>query len=303
MKHMSWLLLILTLPTENSTARMRAWRALKSSGAAVLRDGVYVLPEAHGAGLQAIAEDVSQSGGQAWLLQSEAAGYDFRGLFDRTGEYEQLTQEISAAMAASGSEQARLVRKLRKGYGALVDIDFFPGEAQRQVAARLADLERLASGPDEPVATRGVVPRHDQAEYQGRLWATRQRPWVDRLASAWLISRFIDREARFLWLASPADCPSDALGFDFDGATFTHVGEFVSFETLLHAFGLAQDAGLERLARIVHYLDAGGLPAPEAAGLETLLAGMRAAITDDDALLAAASTAFDFFYSTLKEHT
>jgi hypothetical protein len=298
---MKMLLLILSLPTENATARMRAWRALKASGAAVLRDGVYVLPEEHGAGLAGIAEDVVRSGGQAWLLQAAAGEHDFAALFDRSADYARLAQEIDAALATAGSEQARLARKLHKAHAALVAIDFFPGEAQRQLAARLADLDRQVAGPDEPMAARGAVPRLDPADYQGRLWATRARPWVDRLASAWLIHRFIDREARFLWLATPADCPQDALGFDFDGASFTHVGDWVSFETLLHAFGLAQEPGLEKLARIVHYLDVGGLPAPAAAGLETLLAGMRAAIADDDALLAAASASLDYFHSTLKE--
>jgi hypothetical protein len=133
-------------------------------------------------------------------------------------------------------------------------------------------------------------------DYQGRLWATRERPWIDRLASAWLVRRFIDPEARFIWLATPADCPSDALGFDFDGAPFTHVGAKVTFETLLASFGLANDAALQRLGGLVHYLDAGGLPVAEAAGLETLIRGMRQRLADDDALLAEAGKVFDSFY-------
>lgn len=128
--------------------------------------------------------------------------------------------------------------------------------------------------------------------YRGRLWATRRRPWVDRLASAWLIRRFIDPDARILWLEQPQDCPDDALGFDFDGAAFSHVGSRVTFEVLATSFGL-QHAAIARIGLLVHYLDVGGVQPPEAIGVETVLAGLRAAVADDDELLAAASTVFD----------
>jgi hypothetical protein len=126
---------------------------------------------------------------------------------------------------------------------------------------------------------------------------------VDRLASAWLIRRFIDPQARFLWLASPADCPKRAVGFDFDGATFTHVGARVTFETLLAAFDL-ETSSLQRLGMIVHALDAGGIRPPEAAGVERVLAGMREAIDDDDQLLQAAAGVFEGLYFAFeKERT
>ena len=111
--------------------------------------------------------------------------------------------------------------------------------------------------PDEPHETAGGIARLDASSYQGRTWATRRRPWVDRVASAWLIQRFIDRDARFQWLSQPSDCPKGALGFDFDGAAFTHVGERVTFETLMASFDLEQDAALMRVAALVHQLDVG----------------------------------------------
>lgn len=303
---MKWLLLILTLPTENASARMRAWRALKTSGAAALRDGVYLLPEgeARHATLAEVAKDIDESGGQAYLLTTDPLPYPFEALFDRTEEYRHLVAEIQESRAAldttAPQDATRLARKLRKHFAALAAIDFFPGEAQRQVQAQLDELDQgiqARLSPGEPTPRETEITRLDAAAYQGRLWATRKRPWVDRLASAWLIQRFIDREARFLWLTAPADCPADALGFDFDGAAFTHTGNLVSFEALLHSFGLNTDVALEKLAQLVHFLDVGGLPLPEAAGLETLLAGMRASLADDDALLAAASQAFDFLYT------
>ena len=305
---MSWLILILTLPTENATARMRAWRALKACGAAVLRDGVYVMPvnEQHRGILAAIAEDVSASGGSTHLL--EASGEDYAGLFDRMADYQQLATDIAACRddldKVAPADLSRRARKLRKQLDAIAQTDFFPGQAQAQTAAMLDTLDaaiRSRLSPNEPTPRTAAITQLDTAHYQGRLWATRRRPRVDRLASAWLIRRFIDANARFLWLEAPADCPAEALGFDFDGAAFSHAGERVTFETLLASFGLEANPTLSRVARIVHYLDVGGLPAPEAAGLDLLLAGMRASIPDDDALLDAASATFDYLHSALEE--
>jgi hypothetical protein len=111
-----------------------------------------------------------------------------------------------------------------KAFSSLAAIDFFPGEARKQTEGAVKELEQKANwalSPDEPHPVEETISHEDIQQYQGRTWATRRRPWVDRLASAWLIQRFIDPEARLLWLGSPADCPADALGFDFDGAAFT----------------------------------------------------------------------------------
>ncbi|MGB8543688.1 MAG: chromate resistance protein ChrB domain-containing protein, partial [Azonexus sp.] len=246
---------------------MRAWRALKACGAAVLRDGVYVMPvsEQHRGILAAIAEDVSASGGSTHLL--EASGEDYAGLFDRMADYQQLVTDIAACRddldKVAPADLSRRARKLRKQLDAIAQTDFFPGQAQAQTATLLDTLDaaiRSRLSPDEPTPRTAAIAQLDAAHFQSRLWATRRRPRVDRLASAWLIRRFIDANARFLWLEAPADCPAEALGFDFDGAAFSHVGERVTVETLLASFGLEANPTLARLARIVHYLDVGGLP-------------------------------------------
>jgi hypothetical protein len=113
------------------------------------------------------------------------------------------------------------------------------------------------------------------------------------LASAWLIQRFIDPQARILWLADPADCPPDALGFDFDGATFSHIGSRVTFEVLAASFDLQEQTAIAQLGLLVHYLDVGGIQPLEAAGIEGVLYGMRESIQDDDQLLEAATKVFD----------
>ena len=300
---MNWLTLILSLPTENATARMRAWRALKSCGAAVLRDGVYLLPKQEGNDpLTAIAQDVRDSGGSAHLLHAAVSGDEegeYQALFDRSADYAELMKEVAQVHGlltpASAMDTLKQSRKLRKRFVQISLVDFFAGEAQRQADFALKGLEEGANralSPDEPHAADSAIPRLSAAEYRGRTWATRARPWVDRLASAWLIRRFIDPDASLLWLQSPADCPSDALGFDFDGATFSHIGAKVTFETLLAAFRL-QSPALDRLGSIVHYLDVGGVQPAEAAGVEQILAGLRETISDDDQLLALASSVFD----------
>jgi len=305
---MQWLLLVLSLPTENATVRMRAWRALRAAGAAVLRDGVYLLPERddYRSTLEAIAEDVQAGGGNTHLMRAEPEDADFAALFDRSDDYAALLDDIRQASdeldAGTGLETLRKAHKLRKTFAGIAAIDFFGGEAQRQADAALQELELAATrvlAPDEPHATRSAITPLRIADYKGRVWATRRRPWVDRLACAWLIRRFIDRKARIVWLAKPKDCPAKAIGFDFDGATFSHVGARVTFEVMLASFGLEQPA-LKRIGAIVHYLDAGGVQPPEASGIESVLAGLRDAIDDDDQLVKAAGTVFDALLSSFE---
>jgi hypothetical protein len=121
------------------------------------------------------------------------------------------------------------------------------------------------------------------------------------MASAWLIRRFVDRKAKFLWLENPKKCPKTAVGFDFDGARFTHTGGRVTFEVLAASFGLESDPALARIAAIVHCLDVGGVPVAEAAGIEVLLAGLRATAVNDDRLLTDASRVFDGVYTAYRK--
>jgi hypothetical protein len=93
-------------------------------------------------------------------------------------------------------------------------------------------------------------------------------------------------------LNSSKDCSKDVLGFDFDGARFSHIGAKVTFEVVASSFGLTEPA-IQRLGLLVHYLDVGGIQPPEAAGVEAALEGMSSTITDDDQLLNLASAIFD----------
>ena len=302
---MNWLLLIISLPTENATARMRIWRALKTLGCASLRDGVWLLPsrpDTH-ARFDGIAEDTHKSGGEAWVLalQADAQQADsFPALFDRSAEYTAWLDDLAQfdPLAADIASTRKQLKGLGKRLAAITDTDYFPHPLQTTARERLHTAEAAVRGRTvsaEPTSQQGEPERLDKANFQGKSWATRRDLWVDRLASAWLIQRFIDPQAQFLWLDDTAVCPADALGFDFDGARFSHIGRYVTFETLLHSFGLAQDIRLQRLAHLVHTLDVGG-NAPEAAGFAVLLKGLKHRSPNDDVLLAEGGQLLDDLY-------
>lgn len=308
--HAQWLLLIVSLPSNSATTRMRIWRNLKNLGCGALRDGAYLLPDnlSHRQALQELSDETEREGGSAWLLtvtsSTKAEDEAFRNLFDRSPDYADLAKTCSEARKTlpeiSVQEINRLMRKQRREYEAIRAIDFFPNEASTEAEVVFMDLVAVADAllsPDEPHAIKAEIPRLKVSDYQGRLWATRHHLWVDRVACAWLISRFIDQNSRFLWLETPADCPADAFGFDFDGATFTHIGDRVSFEVLVASFGLEQDRGLTKLGALVHALDIGEGFVPEANGFEAMLAGARQRIADDDQFLAEIGAVLDSLYA------
>lgn len=306
----SWLAFVVSLPSAAATARMRIWRAVRALGCSALRDGTYLLPAQaeQAAQLQTLSDEALQEGGQAWLLHvhakdmAEQAAY--QALFDRTADYtpwlEELAQSRQLIPALPSAELQRLQRRHARTYEAIRKIDFFPGESSIRADAQWRDFMNAVEArqsPGEPQAATGRIARRDRMQHQGRLWATRRYLWVDRVASAWLIQRFIDPSARFVWLESTAECPTDALGFDFDGATFSHVGDRVTFEVLIASFGLDSDRGLMRLGSMVHALDVGGTTTPEASGFEAVLAGARKRWPDDDALLADVAGVLDSLYA------
>jgi hypothetical protein len=299
-------ILVLSLPTRNSTLRMRVWRALKECGAAVLRDGVYLLPQAQA--FDPLEKEIRAHGGFAMTFEAKPSGdTDLRTRFDRSAEYGALVERISAAkrsLATLGPRRGlTALRRLEQAMDKVSRVDFFPGEAKQQALAALSALKEhyagLYSRSEPRPSVKGLRPL-DRARYQKRVWATRKAPWVDRLASAWLIKRFIDREAKFAWIARPSECPKKAVGFDYDGADFTHVKNRVTFEVLAAAFGLDRDPALAKIGAAVHFLDVGGIPVPDATGLETMLKGARERARSDDALLGEAIRVLDLLYSAYR---
>ncbi len=303
-----WLLLLLSIPGRQPALRMRSWRLLKAIGAATLRDGVHALPDRPDLRrtFTDLSKEVTEAGGGATLLEVNTTAGSFAAHFDRSEEYQTLIDRAAAlagTLTRPAARKAQSVEPLRREFEALVARDYCPGAMQARARRAMDQLQSMIARAEvkgEPHAGRGRrnLGRLDPARYRGRVWATRERPWVDRLASAWLIRRFIDPEATFRWLPRPMRRRGRLIGFDFDGAAFTHVGDKVTFEVLMQRFGLEGDAALRRLAAIIHYLDAGGLPAPDAPAVEVVLRGLRARIgDDDDRLLTEACGLFDALYA------
>ena len=308
-----WTLLLLTLPSQPSAVRLRVWRNLKALGSGALRDGAHVLPAAHDSMFVKIAEEVMAHGGTTFIAEMKPRSKEQEqaliALFDRTSMYAQWCDALcdlrKEVKKLSEGDARRRCRAASESLQAIERIDFLCGEAREQANAELVSLRmdidaQFSKG--EPQAQVGSVPARSLQKFQGKHWATRSRPWVDRMACAWLIRRFVDAAPTFVWLSDVSKVPRGIVGYDFDGAQFTHIGSLVSFEVILASFGLQDDPKLKRIAAIVHYLDTGGIPVAEAAGLEWVLAGLRDLHSDDHALIAASDAVFDALYAATNAH-
>jgi hypothetical protein len=307
----SWLLLISNLPGENQTLRMRIWRALKAAGAGLLRDGVYVLPDVPESQrvFDERAREIRAVAGSVHILHFEAHSAEQQealvALFDRTADYQALIARLRewkrSLPKLSELEARRALALIVREAAATTATDLFPQKPLEQMNSAIAEAEAEANArfsPDEPRPAHRKIPRRQFDDFQGKTWATREHMWIDRVCSAWLIRRFIDPKATFIWLKNTKKRPKRALGFDFDGADFTHVDSKVTFEVLLTSFGLDQDIALARLGCLVHFLDVGGIPVAEASGFAAIVAGARSIQTDDKELLNSVSPVLDCLYQS-----
>jgi hypothetical protein len=299
-----WLVTVTQLPIDDPASRMRMLRTLESLGAAVMREGVYLLPDTldNRKALDRLAQYVEQNAGIASVLRveatSEAQQAQLERYFDRSARYDELTKNILSLRigfgVADASAIARVLHKQRRDYEAVAALDFFPTEARARTERALADAERDVGDLLYP-APGAAAARGDEL-LQRRTWATRRPLWADRLACAWLIRRFIDSEAKLKWLDKGAACPEAVLGFGFEGARFASGEGRVTFEQMLGHFGLAGHAALGRIGDIVRFLEVRGAPVPEAAGVQTLLQGAVRRAASDDELLREAEKTFDLLY-------
>ena len=307
----NWLVLVATLP-EEANSRMRILRTLESLGCAILGEGVYVLPNTIAArqGLPRLGEHVSANGGTHHLLNvvaGDAQNKVFASLFDRTARYVDLIKTVESLSAGYGvsdpTSLSRTVIKLKRDFDTIAALDFFPSEirdrATRALATTDAEVRKMLF-PQAADATTTQELRARQKFFR-RVWVTRAPLWADRLASAWLIRRFIDAEGRVFCGERNQAPPETAVSFGYEGAMFSNSSSQVTYEVLLDAFGLVKDPALKRIAGIIHALDIGGEPVPEAAGVETLLQGLQRRSTSDNNLLTETEKTFDLLYDAYFE--
>ncbi len=218
------------------------------------------------------------------------------------GEAEQILRRMARRSRKPAGPSRRALQQLRERLAAVERIDFFGSAGRDRVIALVRDIEARAGGKQPGAGAAG--PAGPAGPYRGRTWVTRPRPGVDRMASAWLIRRFIDGEARFDFAADRHAAPADAVPFDMFGVEFTHRGDLCTFEMLCDTFRLS-DPALAAVAAIVHDLDLkdNRFGAPQASTVELIIEGLRLAHAEDGALLAAGMTLFDALYRALEQTT
>lgn len=322
MSYTNWLLFFSSLPTKPVGNRVKVWRKLVKSGAVQIKGSVYVLPqsEEHVEFLQWLVQEIDGMGGEAAFARIDRmetmTDGEIIALFQRRkkDDYREIVKALEVAerriesLRQGGAppairRQAAQLAKIRKDFDESRRTDFFDAPDGSAIEARLAHdaaaLQALEVVEKGSTAAARIIGRSVSA-YQGRRWMTRKSPFVDRMASAWLIRKFIDSAAVFGFLdgaASPA-AGTDAVVFDVTGGEFTHVGDLCTFEVLVRSFKLRKPA-LAKMSEIVHDLDIKDHryhPA-EAAGVEEILAGIKRTARDDGDALERGMAVFEMLYA------
>jgi hypothetical protein len=307
-----WLLLVHQLPAKPSNLRVRTWRRLQQLGAVAVKQAVYTLPDSASAreDFEWLKTEIGAAGGQATVFAADTVDTwssdelveEFRRA--READYLGLGRAVERSLKAARRKRAprrsrraasRLVDTFRQRLAAVEAIDYFGSAGRDRVGVLVSELGHALSGEGGPEAD---VPAQDRTResFLARTWVTRPRPGIDRMASAWLIKRFIDPEARFGFVEEPPDS-GNAVPFDMFGVEFTHRGEWCTFETLVHTFAVG-DGALGRLAAIVHDLDLkdARFGAPETGAVGALVDGLRELYADDHVLLEQGMTMFEALY-------
>jgi hypothetical protein len=307
-----WYVLVHQLPPRPIYLRAKIGQRLARVGAVALKNSVYVLPKTADCleDFQWIAEEARSGGGEAHVAEASFVGEEDRLLVrrftaERNADYTTLAEETKKALAAwkrRGREGERApsspLPRLKKRLAEIRAIDFFGSPGRSEAEARLRSLEDAVQASPAASPSRGRRGRPPS----GRTWVTRRDVHVDRIASAWLIRRFLDRRARFRFLdpAKAAPKPGE-IGFDIVGGEFTHEGDRCSFETLL-ARAARPDPALAAIAEIVHDIDLkdGKFGRDDVAGVRQLVDGIVRSQTRDEDRLARGSALFDDLYASFR---
>lgn len=319
-QNQEWLLFFYSVPSKPVKNRMQVWRLLTKSGALQLKGAVYVLPftEDHLELCQWLTSTITAMGGEADFVRTAKLetmqNREVIELFSRQREkdylgigkkVEEVERWLSGGMPGLSRADRKILEQLnrcRKEFEELGRIDFFISPARARLEEKMDTLtqavrDRLKTG----ATTEGAKIRSRQpAHYQEKIWVTRKNPYVDRMASAWLVRKFIDAEARFGFTDTAEAAPAEGtIYFDIPGGEFTHVGDLTTFEVLIEAFGLSQKA-LRRMAEIIHQIDLQDdkyQPA-EAGGVRGILEGIRLTAQDDHAALLKGMDVVEWLYAT-----
>jgi len=302
-----WLLLLYGLPTKKGAVRVNLWRQLKKCGALPLKTSAYLLPDMaeHYERLQWLAQQVRDGGGEATIIHvAEIEGLSNEAIVrqfneTRAVDYDALLPRLRD-LVAQNRKRAREpfavdLERLRRQFEEVRRIDFFDcprAHDAQMLLKRAAGLRNARSKTAPPLAAKKFV---------GKTWLTRPRPEIDRVGSAWLIRKFIDLKARFIFDGDPARHP-EAVPYDMFEAEFSHHGDDCTFETLVKRFKITDKAVLQ-ISRMVHDADLedGKFATAEGVGIDRVLKGWAKNGLSDEELLTRGGECFDALYQHLKK--
>ena len=300
----SWLLLMHQLPPEPAYFRVKIWRRLQGLGAIALKNSVYALPSRDETreDFQWVLREIVAGGGEGTLVEARLVdGFtdeELETLFQaaRDADYQEIAEEARTLAgdldAAKGetSDASAALRRLRRRIATVAAIDFFGATGRLTTEGLLAALEERLGGE-----TPAAVPTPSLADFRGRVWVTRQGVHIDRIASLWLVRRFVDPTARVKFVPSKGYRPEQGeIRIDMFEAEFTHEGDRCTFEVMLERLGLKESA-LAAIGEIVHDIDLkdAKFEREETAGIAHLIAGLCMGERDDEARLARGFQIFD----------
>jgi hypothetical protein len=302
-KNLSWLLLLLRLPATHTAQRMAIWRKLKKSGAVQIQTSTYVLPDepARYETFQWLTQHIRDAGGDATLVRArEIEGLSNERLIElfntaRAKEYAALREMLRSLIASARrtTDFGDKLDRLRKQFREIKLTDFFDSPKARDLEMLLQKLEGTQPGSK----TQPTLGRRD---FRGRIWLTRPRPEIDRVGSAWLIRKFIDPKAKFLF-GTKRPPNRRVLTFDMLGGDFSHAGDNCTFETLIRRFAIS-DKVVAKIGEMVHDadLDDDKFQRNECIGIDRVLKGWAREGLPDKEILRRGFECFDALYAFLQ---
>ncbi len=298
-----WLLLVFSLPTKSASQRVEIWRKLQRYGVLPLRSSGYVLPNSpvNRERMEWLATAIRTYKGQASVVQVQ--GFDdipeerMKRLFveARSRDYQKLLHEAKKVLALPRTRRpSGRLNRIRRRFLEIQEIDFF----KSPLASKLEQL--LTRADETESAKHGSGRKQKSGQYVSRLWITRHRPGIDRVSSAWLIRRYIDPKARFVFGSDPSSQP-EAIPFDmYCPEGFGHRGDHCTFETLCKEFAI-RDSRVKRIAQIIHDADLGDekFGRVEGQGLDSVLNGWAKQDMPDNELLQRGMTLIEGLYESM----
>jgi hypothetical protein len=302
----SWLFLLFNLPAKQSSDRVKVWRRLKKFGAIQLKTSTYVLPDepVHYERFQWLAKEIVDTGGEATLVRVK----DIEGmphaaivaLFNeaRARDYDELFEPLNLLIKddKARKQSPNQLQKLRQRFQEIRDIDYFQNSRGEDLQRLLQKAEALEAPKKKPE----TIMRLRAEDYRGKSWVTRPRPEIDRVGSAWLIRKFIDPSAKFVFGNAPAEFPK-AIPYDMFEVEFSHHGDNCTFETLIQRFGI-RDRAVLRLAELIHDADLEDdkFHRVEGFGIEQIFKGWAKQGLSDQEILGKGFECFDALYAQFK---